>query len=327
MTTAIYSMLQPTWSIPSLDDHKGLTLPTIPTWNGLNNIQIISPVDNPTWEWLYGRTNNHLARITRQFPHIIGSSIETRVEPKREVIWLTGIMHRNPFGMIDFANTFNQEYWATFTFFDNPKVTYDVDRIADQVIDYLAQLIARDSTKEFVLCGASAGEILARRVYEKLNTADYTHILKNIIYHFSVCGVSTFDNVATGQRLFLKTTQSSALQSIGWWLARMMSNRVNDILGETWLMQQVGDNLLAPVNSHNSEKLQQEWNMRHPDFVQDQDMLPIGEHLNRGGIASVVPSASREHILISFVLYQSNLVCLFDRFLRHLPPSYIVRMI
>ena len=60
-------------------------------------------------------------------------------------------MHRNPDAMIDLFDTFQKKYGATFTYFDNPKVTYDLDRQASQVVDYLDQLIARDPNKEFII--------------------------------------------------------------------------------------------------------------------------------------------------------------------------------
>lgn len=57
--------------------------------------------------------------------------------------------------MIDFYDAMNKKYDAIYSHFDNPKSSYDVDRLSDQVIDYMRQLITRDPEKEFVICAAS----------------------------------------------------------------------------------------------------------------------------------------------------------------------------
>lgn len=255
---------------------KKYVFPKVPQWDGINNTQIISPVDNPEEAWTYGRTNNHLDRITRLFPRATEGSVEKREEPQREVIWLTGIVHRNPFWMIDFFNTFNSKYWATFTFFDNPKATYNLDRIADQVIDYLGQLVERDSAKEFVICGASAGEMLSRRVYEKLNTEKHKHILPHIKHHFSVCWISTYEELSGPQKIVLSIANSPMGPSFGKKLAKHLAQRINTTL-DGWLTKIAWDVFLAPVNHKNSEILQWIWGKRHHSTQFPQQ----GERLNK----------------------------------------------
>lgn len=261
----------------SNSQEKALTIPfpEIPEWDGVVNSQVISPIDEPNKEtW---KTNNHLDKITRLFPRQKEGSIEKRKEPQREVIWLGGIMHRGPHAMLDFSSTFNQKYNATFTYFDNPKATYELDRIADQVVDYLWQLVTRDASKEFVICGASAGEMLSRRVYEKLNTPENEHILSHIKHHFSVCGISTYDELSVPQKWLIKASETRIGRKLLEKLAREIPKKINAILGESALTKIVWDTFFAPVGERFSGKLQSAWEKRHGKKEWQEN---IGKHLN-----------------------------------------------
>lgn len=257
---------------------QDVSFPEIPEWDGINNAQVISPVDNSENTGLYGRTNNHLDKITRLFPSWNEGSVERRIEPQREVIWFGGIMHRGPHAMLDFSNTFNQKYHATFTYFDNPKATYELDRIADQVVDYLRQLIARDEGKEFVICGVSAGEMLSRRVYEKLNTPENEHIIPRIKHHFSVCGISTYDELSIPQKWLIKWVEAGIWRTMIEKFAREIPGKINSILGESFMTKIVWDSFFAPIGKKFSDKLQGAWENKHGKIEWGEN---IGIHLNR----------------------------------------------
>lgn len=66
--------------------HHEKIFPKIPTWDFINTIQIISPVDNPNNEGMYGKTNNHLGRFTRWHSK---NSQEQKLESDRELIWIS----------------------------------------------------------------------------------------------------------------------------------------------------------------------------------------------------------------------------------------------
>lgn len=136
-------------------------------------------------------------------------------------------MHRNPFGMIDFYDTFNKKYGATFTFFDNPKATFNINLIADQVVDYLEQIVERDEKKEIILCAASAGEMLARRVYQRLNAPDRQHILDRIMHHISVCGISTYNELSVPQKATIGLAHSQYGASIGKKVSQILAKKIN----------------------------------------------------------------------------------------------------
>jgi hypothetical protein len=262
----------------SQNEVSTIPFPEIPEWDGISSVQIISPVDNPENTGLYGKTNNHLDKVTRIFPRSKNESEEKLAEPHREVIWLGGIMHRGPFAMIDFYNTFNEKYKASFAYFDHPKATYELDHIADQVVDYLRQLVARDTDKEFVICGASAGEMLSRRVYEKLNTQENEHILPHIKHHFSVCGISTYDELSIPQKGLVKTAETAIWRKALEGFARRIPGKVNAILGESIPTKIIWDTFFAPIGERFSSKLQRAWEERHGRNEWEEN---IGTHLNK----------------------------------------------
>lgn len=115
-----------------------IPFPKVPEWDGTTTIQTISPVDNPDWNNLtvseqvldlvsgettkvnqefseennpqknrkFGKTNNHLYRISRIHPKAQTPSENAQInetetpantalkESHREVIWLAGSLHR-----------------------------------------------------------------------------------------------------------------------------------------------------------------------------------------------------------------------------------------
>lgn len=107
-------------------------------------------------------------------------------------------MHRNPFAALDLVNAFHSKYNAVFTHFDNPKQTYDTEILSDQIIDYLEQIISQNPNKKFIIFGVSLGEVLSRKLYEKLNKEEHKHLLDHIDHHFSICGVANHEELCMG---------------------------------------------------------------------------------------------------------------------------------
>ena len=62
-----------------------IQFPEIPKWDFINTTQVISPVDNPDQKDARGRTNNHLARITRLHPK------EAQEKKKSPIVRLSGL--------------------------------------------------------------------------------------------------------------------------------------------------------------------------------------------------------------------------------------------
>lgn len=252
-----------------------IRFPSISKWDGVNATQIISPVDNPERVWTYGRTNNSLSRITKLHPK---DACESGIEWNREAIWLTGIMHRNPNAMIDFYDTLQKQYWAIFTFFDNPKASYDLNCSASQVVDYLKQMIASNPEKEFIIFWASAWEMLSRKVYEKLNNPELVYILSHIVHHFSVGGVSTYDELSLPQKWLIQGLETKKWKKWMREFSQSISVKINNTLGEWVVTKVIGDTFFAPVGEKFSKKLWDAWESRHGT---EKTNNTTGEHLNR----------------------------------------------
>ncbi len=216
----------------------------IPKWDAKKLIQIISPVGTQKWNIytkrklsqvqslkksreIYSEPNKNMARFTSIHSP---KELSEKQESSREVIWLTWIAHRNPYGQIDFYTEFHENHNATFTFVDNPKESYNLPQIALQFVDYLAQRIEQDPAREFIIFSVSMGEVWVREVYAILNQPQYQYILEKIKHNISVCGASEFENLST----LAKISSQLAISDIGkqflWWYSKHVFNRTKNIL-------------------------------------------------------------------------------------------------
>lgn len=116
--------------------------------------------------------------------------------------------------------------------------------------------------------------MLARRVYEKLNTEQNKLIISRIKHHFSVCGVSTYDELSGPQRKLISSLESRIWKAVATWVAKLVQMRYFDIL--SWGL--IRDNIFARMSEENSAKLRNAWKVKHPEFVQDPDQVDIGKH-------------------------------------------------
>lgn len=273
MITTLHFYIFPMKHYASEKFPENFSFPDIPKWDFTNTTQIISPVDNPENTGIYGKTNNHLWRFTRLHPKKLQESQEI---PEKECIWLTGIDHRNPYAMIEMYDTIQKQYDATFTFFDNPKASYNRSLLANQVVHYMHQVLKEHPNKRFILFGASMWEWLAREIYRKINHPEHITLLDHIDHHFSVCWVSTRQNLWIPMQWALKLAGTGIGREYIARFSRYVAKNIGNILEKGFVNKIIGDTLFSPTWGKFDEIMEKSWKKRHGTAPEG-----IGPHLTR----------------------------------------------
>ena len=68
-----------------------------------------------------------------------------------------------------------------------------------EFVEKIIDFIQKSSYKKVIICGLSFGELVARRVLEQLSETD------KLVYHISVCGISTLNDLSTQKLSILHT--------------------------------------------------------------------------------------------------------------------------
>ena len=137
-------------------------------------------------------------------------------ESNKIFIYLWSIIHRTRFATGNLPDIVNS-FWATFTNVDWPKTKFNEEEVLQQIIDY----IYKNNDKEFIICSLSFGEIIARKLFKKLDE----NKKKQIKLYISISWVSTMDEINISKKVsFLAkdtTTNNitiSVLKKIYWCL-------------------------------------------------------------------------------------------------------------
>lgn len=150
-----------------------------------------------SWWWIRWAYNiypwSDEYRNTKEFCHV-KENFPINKDTKKCVIMLPWIMQRDKYTIWEIPNI---ALWneAVYSHFDYPKVEFNEDKVIKQIIDY----IKNRWFNEIILCGLSFGEIVCRKVLEKLPIEERKKIKK----HISINWVTTQNELAFTQRSLL----------------------------------------------------------------------------------------------------------------------------